>query len=253
MADLLTTKQLQDLLKIDRTTIYRMLEDGRLTGVKIGNQWRFTKEQIDALMSGGAKKNESEPLANPNDVLPINCIQPIQDVFADIAQVSSLTTAPDGTPLTRMSSPCKFCSLILGTRSGKEACIASWQKLGLRSEMHPRFVTCHAGLHYARARIEIDGDLKAMVIAGQFYSFKPDRGEEQERVTTLAKKHNIDPRLLYDAAAEIPVVDERKEEQIGSWMEKIAHTFEHFGRERSEMMTRLRKIADISSMTKKEQ
>ena len=48
MAELPTTKQLQDLLKIDRTTIYRMLGDGRLAGVKVGNQWRFPKEEIDA-------------------------------------------------------------------------------------------------------------------------------------------------------------------------------------------------------------
>jgi excisionase family DNA binding protein len=248
MADLLTTKQLQDLLKLDRTTIYRMLEDGRLTGVKIGNQWRFPKEQIDAMMSGGGTKAQTQERTDPGSILPINCIQPIQDVFADIAQVSSLTTAPDGTPLTRMSSPCKFCSLILATASGKEACITSWRKLGLHSDRHPQFLQCHAGLHYARARIEIDGELVAMVVAGQFYATEPDQAEEKERIASLARKHGVNPQLLRDAAREIPVVDKRKETQIGAWMEKIAHTFEHFGRERSEMMTRLRKIADISTM-----
>jgi excisionase family DNA binding protein len=251
MADLLTTKQLQDLLKIDRTTIYRMLGDGRLVGVKVGNQWRFPKEEIDELLSG-ARKDEPGRSIDANEVLPISCIQPIQDVFADIAQVSSLTTSPDGSPLTKMSSPCRFCTLILATGSGRQACVASWQKLGTQPDKRPKFVTCHAGLHYARARIEINGQLKAMVIAGQFYADTPDRQEELNRVKSLAQLHGIDIAALSDAAREIPVVDDRKEAQIGMWMEKIAGTFEHFGRERSEMMSRFRRIADITAVAPRE-
>ncbi|HEX9074887.1 MAG TPA: helix-turn-helix domain-containing protein, partial [Anaerolineae bacterium] len=47
MDDLLTTKQLMDLLHLDRTTIYRMLNDGRLPGVRVGGQWRFSRQTID--------------------------------------------------------------------------------------------------------------------------------------------------------------------------------------------------------------
>lgn len=247
MADLLTAKQLQDLLKIDRTTIYRMLADGRLKGVKVGNQWRFPRESVDALLSG-TQTEDAGKSGGASQVLPLNCIQPIQDVFADITQVSSLTTAPDGTPLTRLSSPCAFCSLVLGSASGKEACVASWRKLATQREAKPRFITCHAGLHYARARIEIGGTLVAMVVAGQFYAAAPDPAEEQGRIRILATTHGIPVGALATAAREIPVVDARKEAQIGTWMEKIAGTFEHFGRERSEMMSRLRRIADITAI-----
>ena len=38
MPNLLTAKEVQELLSVDRTTIYRMLKDGRLKGVKVGNQ-----------------------------------------------------------------------------------------------------------------------------------------------------------------------------------------------------------------------
>jgi excisionase family DNA binding protein len=50
--DLLTTKQLQKLLQLDRTTIYRMLKNGRFTGVKGDNQWRFKYQDVEALLSG---------------------------------------------------------------------------------------------------------------------------------------------------------------------------------------------------------
>ena len=44
---LLTTRQLQDLLQVDRITIYRMLSDGRLQGFKVGGQWRFSRHAIE--------------------------------------------------------------------------------------------------------------------------------------------------------------------------------------------------------------
>ena len=48
----LTAKQVEDLLNVDRTTIYRMLKDGRLAGVKIGQQWRFYTHKVEELLSG---------------------------------------------------------------------------------------------------------------------------------------------------------------------------------------------------------
>jgi excisionase family DNA binding protein len=45
--DLLTTRQLQDLLRVDRITIYRMLKDGRLRGFKVGGQWRLSRGEIE--------------------------------------------------------------------------------------------------------------------------------------------------------------------------------------------------------------
>lgn len=47
MDDLLTTRQLQDLLRVDRITIYRMLNDGRLRGFKVGGQWRFSPREVE--------------------------------------------------------------------------------------------------------------------------------------------------------------------------------------------------------------
>ncbi len=37
MAEFLTTRQLQEILHVDRTTIYRMAEAGRIPAVKVGN------------------------------------------------------------------------------------------------------------------------------------------------------------------------------------------------------------------------
>lgn len=43
----LTVAELSEYLQIHRTTIYRMLREGRLPGFRIGSDWRFSREAID--------------------------------------------------------------------------------------------------------------------------------------------------------------------------------------------------------------
>jgi excisionase family DNA binding protein len=246
MTEYLTAKQVQTLLKVDRTTVYRMLKDGRLSGTKIGQQWRFTRADVDALLSDGHLALTEAPEAE--DSLPLHCVQRMQDVFAEVAQVGSVTTSPEGLPLTEISNTCSFCRLILESESGRLACQSSWRKLAHQTERRPRFVSCHAGLQYARAPIDMNGKLTAMLIAGQFYAEPPDADEEQERILQLAEKHEIDNHLLAQAATDLPVLDERMRSQIGSWLEKVARTFEDIGEERVELMGRLRSIAEMSSI-----
>ena len=246
MGDLLTAHEVQSLLKVDRTTVYRMLKDGRLTGVKIGQQWRFPREEVDALLAGAHPIEE--PSAPPRDILPLHCVQPIQDVFSEIGGVSVVTTAPDGEPLTRPSNPCQFCALIQASPSGRQACIGSWRRLAEQSERRPVFAACHAGLQYARARIELGGEPAAMLIAGQFYADAPDAAEVDRRIARLAAEHDLDPRALAEAAREIPTLDGRTRAKIGAWLESVAGTFETIGRERAELMGRLRRIAEMSTL-----
>ena len=47
MVDFLTTRQRQELLHVDRKTIYRMADDGRVAAVKVGSQWRFPRRSIE--------------------------------------------------------------------------------------------------------------------------------------------------------------------------------------------------------------
>ena len=50
---LLTALEVQELLHIDRSTVYRMAEDGRLPAIRVGRSWRFPADRIDALLDSG--------------------------------------------------------------------------------------------------------------------------------------------------------------------------------------------------------
>jgi len=255
--DLLTVKEIQDLLKVDRLTVYRMLKDGRLTGFKVGSQWRFPSEEVRKLMSGprsnsvhsSSPYNGSQATASAAaTVLPLHCVQLIKNVFSDIGEIGSVTVAPDGEPLTEMSNSCRFCNLILSSEKGRRGCVASWRALSTQKNPKPGFATCHAGLNYAGAPISLDGELVAMVIAGQCYAEAPDPEDEEARVPRLAEDYGLDPHALAEAAREIRTLDERKRELLGDWLESVAKTFEDVGRERAQLMGRLRTIAAVSAL-----
>jgi excisionase family DNA binding protein len=247
MDELLTAKQLQELLKVDRTTIYRMINDRRISGVKVGQQWRFPQREVEALLAGG-EPEAKKTLTVSTQALPLHCLQPIQNVFAEIAQVGAVTTAPDGTPLTEFSNSCRFCNLIRATESGRQACIASWRQLVHQPQPAPRFFTCHAGLQYARSRIQVRGELVATLIAGQFYADAPNAKEEATRLKQLAQAHKIERKELVAAARDLRTLDARKREELGNWLASVAHTFEQVADERAELMNRLERIAEMSKL-----
>ncbi len=45
--DIMTIDGLAEYLKISKSTLYKLVQDGKLPGQKIGKRWRFHKEAID--------------------------------------------------------------------------------------------------------------------------------------------------------------------------------------------------------------
>lgn len=246
MDELITTRQVQDLLQVDRITVYRMLKDGRLTGVKVGSHWRVPKSEIDDLISGKKSMEEPRKLA-PSEVLPIHCLQTIQDVFAEMTEIGSLTTDPDGTPLNEVSNSCDFCNLMLASPSGRQACIRSWQEIAKSTGKQPQFKPCHAGLQYACSRIDVDGEVVGVQMAGQFYVQPPDEAEQAKRLQALAAEHDIDLEALTQAAKTIRVHSGNQQKRVAKWLARLAETFEIIALERADLIGRLKNIAEMSS------
>jgi excisionase family DNA binding protein len=44
--EILTVKELGDLMKIHQSTVYRLTKEGRIPAFRIGSEWRFRKDQI---------------------------------------------------------------------------------------------------------------------------------------------------------------------------------------------------------------
>jgi len=247
MSKLLTTKQLEDLLKIDRITVYRMLNDGRLKGIKVGNQWRFSQSEIDRLL--GREKVEKEKAAESIPDFPANCTKEIQDIFAGIIGIGAVTVTLKGTPLTSVTFSNPFCKMMLSSESGREACQASWRRIAEKATGEPKFQTCHAGLTYKRSLIENCGSPIAWLIAGQYFLNSRDHQIDKEKIRELARKHDIPYEQLLEAAEKIPVLKQSQQDLVQSWTPKVALTFQSIICERTDFVNRLQQIAELSSIT----
>jgi excisionase family DNA binding protein len=246
MSELLTTKQMQEILKIDRITVYRMLDDGRLKGVKIGNQWRFPESEIDRLL--GEDRGEEEAVVQSVTDFPSGCVQEVQEIFAGIIGIGAITVSMGGEPLTEPTFSNPFCQLMLSSPLGRHACQHSWRRIAMKSTGEANFQICHAGLCYKRAIINMDELPVAWLIAGQYYLNTPDHEIEKERVEQLAIKYQIPVAQLQEAALKIPILKHAQQKQVQEWTPKVANTVQSILCERSDLMSRLQRIAELSSV-----
>src|SRR5512143_3739120 len=130
--DLLTTHQLEEILKVDRITIYRMLGDGRLQGIKVGGQWRFSRSDVDSWIRGQCFDLQSladGSVQQASRIFPMSCIQAVQSIFADAMDIATVTTDTEGCMLTDVSNGCDFCQTILSSKEGRRRCSIFWQGL----------------------------------------------------------------------------------------------------------------------------
>jgi excisionase family DNA binding protein len=244
--DLLTTRQLQDLLQVDRVTIYRMLDDGRLRGFKVGGQWRFSRREIEAwlqeqqtkLDSAGTVPPLGRTLAPTIKTLPLSCVQAIQDVCAEVLDIASITVDLEGNPLTDISHSCPFCDLILSTEEGRRRCATAWRSVGDGS-LH----LCHAGLSCVSAPIEVGGQPVAITAGCQFTG-----GPWPVHLDTLAADLALDPRDLEAAAGSGRLVPDETLTRISRLLQRIAGTFSEIGEERLNLLSRLQHIAEMSKI-----
>lgn len=250
MDDLLTSRELQALLCVDRKTIYRMLHDKRLPAVRVGGQWRFSRQSIEKWLSEPSDvqpANDFQNLPAPLETLPLDCFRSVQDVFADALDVGVVTTNLEGEVLVAPNNACAFCKLILESQEGRRRCAMTWT--GLRDGSQAVRVTqCHAGLECARGRIDVDGNYLGMVFACQFITSEKQRTVLRRNVPALAQECGIDPLKLKRAAKEITITGTERAGKIVTLVEKVAKTFSNIGNRRLELILRLRQVAKLAAV-----
>ena len=122
MAKLLTSHEVQAMINVDLSTVYRMAEDGRLPGVKVGRQWRFPSERVSHLL--GVDEPTAAPAADVTsasavrptpdlaDLLLPEVAQSIADLIGESLGTMALITDLHGRPLTEVAHQCGFYAAI---------------------------------------------------------------------------------------------------------------------------------------------
>ena len=160
---LLTARQVQGMLGIDRSTVYRMAEDGRLPALKIGRQWRFPPEQIERVLviTDDAPQHGLDRVG-----IPAGIATAVVSVAADLLGVMMVVTDMAGQPVTGVANPCPWFAARASDPASVEACVTEWQLLADNLEFEPQFKAGLLGFECARAYVRSGTSLVGMVLAG---------------------------------------------------------------------------------------
>ena len=76
---------------------------------------------------------------------PLECVQLIQDSFADALGVMILLTDLEGHPITQPSNPCGLYQLGRDLACARQRCLDLWASIASEPSMAPRFEESHLG------------------------------------------------------------------------------------------------------------
>jgi len=253
MASFLTTREVQDLISVDRSTVYRMAEDGRLPGVKIGRQWRFPSERISELFGlelavepdrSQSANGSTSPDHELQQLLLPDQAQSIADLLGELFGVMAVVTDIEGKPLTEVANPCGFYAAIADAPNAATACTQGWRGLADAPDLEPRFIPSHLGFLCARSFIRVGPQLTGMVIVGGVTP--PVWPPPIDHLELIARELSVDPGVILDLADQTWDVDLDHQAWILSVLPRVADLISQLASARSQLLTKLDAIAILA-------
>ncbi len=240
MTEMLTAKEIQQILQVDRSTVYRMADDGRLPAVKVGRQWRFPSSQMDSWLKErgtavfAATPSPKTEKADLSTYLPIKSVQLMQDTFADALGIMVIITDMDGNPITEFSNPCGLFAELSDVPELWQKCMHHWREMAATLSLEPKFMQSYLGLLCARGFIRVGAELKGMVFIGGVAPQKWPLTEVE--IEKIAADLNIQPERITDHVCEVYQFNESKRTEMLSFTQRIANIVSHILHERKMLM-----------------
>jgi excisionase family DNA binding protein len=221
----LTSQQMQDLISVDRSTVYRMAEDGRLPGVKVGRQWRFPADRVAAQLGlssavgamSAQRGGEREALGgDPDDLGPMALLrrddaQSIVDLIGESFGTMAVITDLEGNPITEVANPCGYYDAVADRPNAVAACLSEWRMFAEEPHVSPRWMRTHLGFLCARTFVWVDLKPVGMIVVGGVTP--PDWPPPPEFVEVIADELEVSPQLLLDSVADtwdLDLADQRR-------------------------------------------
>ena len=243
---LLTTPEVQRLIRVDRSTIYRMAEDGRLPAVKVGRQWRFPEDRLrDWLRAQGAAAGGSPAPTGLQACLTPGALQAVADLLGEAMGVMVLITDLEGRPLTTPSNPCGLFEAAHRYAGVLDRCIDSWRTLAAELDLDAQWRATPFGFLCARSLIRQGGRLVGMVVAGGLEP--PSWPPAPDQAAALAEGLGVPAAVITEHAAEVHRLDARERERVLLLLPRSAAFLSRLAAERSELVGRLDAIAALAA------
>jgi excisionase family DNA binding protein len=205
MGTMLSAAEVERLLGVDASTVYRMAADGRLPGIRVGRQWRFPPEAIDGILRPHATVDPSGHPASSRDELAADAATAVLEAFAPALGVTMLVTDMAGRPLTPMVNPAPAIAIRLDDPDFRAGCGEEWAGFVQSPMLAPRFTSSRHGFLCAHSLIRQATTLVGMVLAGGVAPEGDDEGlfhlEEHDRHRVLETLPRVAALLSWFAPA----------------------------------------------------
>lgn len=238
MADLLTAQQMQKLLHVDRSTIYRMADDGRLPAIKVGRQWRFPATEVAGWLEEQGANVAGDTIAPPAaalpliDDLPVSCVQIVQDTFADLLGVMLVVTDMEGRPVTAVSNP---HGLYRATQpTAQAAWQAQWAALAATLALTPEYVPDAFGLLAIRGVIREGNRLRGIVAIGGIAPAQWPPTPAQ--IAQIARQLGVSTDVVAQHVGDVFYLEARQQAQVAATVQRIADIIAHILHERRRLV-----------------
>ncbi|WP_027623210.1 sensor histidine kinase [Clostridium lundense] len=141
-----------------------------------------------------------------NEIIDIKSLQDIQDKFANIVGLSTITVNKNGIPVANSSKFSKFCNLVRSTELGRkrcEKCDASGGTNAMKTGK-PIIYFCHSGLTDLAAPIIVDNNYIGCMLCGQII-VKEFYNKSYMNLEKLSNEIKVPKEQLEEALKEVKV------------------------------------------------
>jgi excisionase family DNA binding protein len=223
----LTASDVTRLLRIDKSTVYRMAEDGRLPGVKVGRQWRFPADEVQRVLGIDLVVDTDSPAEA--STIDLDRAAALTGLFADLYGVMAVVTDLDGRPLTEVINRSDYFTVLSENPGVLDTCIAEWGSRAADQDFQPTLQPSQFGFRCARAFIRSRFELVGMVIAGGIAAKDwPPSPAELDRLAAGAGVDTI------ELAATIDSVPRLSEQATSSMLAALSVLARHLSADLSE-------------------
>jgi len=241
---LLTTQDVQRLMKVDRSTIYRMAEDGRLPAVKVGRQWRFPEDRLHEWLRRSAPAAADPQARGLGATLGRQLLQAVADLLGEALEAMIVLTDLTGRPLADPSNTCGLFDAVHDYPGVLDKCVGGWQALAAEADLEPQWRATPLGFLCARSLVRDGERLVGMIVAGGIAPQDwPPSPEECER---LASGLGVPSRVVQERAAEVHHLDAVQQERVLRLLPRSAAFVSRLAMEGSRLAGRLEAIASLA-------
>lgn len=219
MANFLTSQDIQELINVDRSTVYRMAEDGRLPAVKIGRQWRFPADRVSEQL--GLEPSTPTRVVDPSggsaaarlgDLLPPGVADPIAELIGELFGLMAVITDMNGEPITAVANPCGYYSAIAQQPGAVDACLHQWQLFASEPHVAARWVRTPLGILCARTFIWVDLKPVGMIVVG---GIAPSEWPPPaDRLDAIADNVGVPTEVLRAASSKVWNLDPNEQRHV---------------------------------------